>query len=74
MNLAFFRLRSYINMRIFFFLYIEVGYVATRFPVRRGKALGEMVIKMYLCGSGRPLSYCSIGLSLLEAWVLLLVI
>lgn len=41
--------------------------------MRSGKALGEMVIKMYLCGSGRPLSYCYIGLSLLEAQVLLLV-
>lgn len=73
MNLAFSRLRSYINMRIFF-LYIEVGSFATRFPVRSGKPLGEMVIKMCLCGSGRPLSYCYIGLSLLEASVLLLVI
>lgn len=42
--------------------------------MRSGKPLGEMVIKMCLCESGRPLSYCYIGLSLLEASVLLLVI
>lgn len=74
MNLAFFRLRSYINMRIFFFPLYKGWLCCHPLSSEKGKALGEMVIKMYLCGSGRPLSYCSIGLSLLEAWVLLLVI
>lgn len=52
----------------FFFLSLYKGWLFCHpLSSEKWEGLGEMVIKMYLCGSGRPLSYCYTGLSLLEA-------